>query len=163
MVSAYNRRIHSPTKFRPIDITPENQQFAFRALYNVNSMRDLLKRQTNSKRFVGDHVRISKHQNVFSRGFKAGWSEEVFKIAKLVNKGLSIPQYSIVDWNNETVKGRFYPTEIQHINTTPHTRYLIEAVLNERGRGRNKEILVKWWGYPESSNSWIPQSEMTDA
>ena len=31
---------------------------------------------------IGDHVRISKYKNTFSKGYSPNWSEEVFVIKK---------------------------------------------------------------------------------
>ena len=33
----------------------------------------------------GDHVRISKYKNIFSKGYVPNWSEEVFVIKKVKN------------------------------------------------------------------------------
>ena len=33
-------------------------------------------------KFEGDHVRISKYKNIFSKGYTPNWSEEVFVIKK---------------------------------------------------------------------------------
>ena len=32
---------------------------------------------------VGDHVRISKYKNIFTKGYPPNWSEEVFLLVKL--------------------------------------------------------------------------------
>ena len=34
---------------------------------------------------VGNHVRISKHKNIFAKGYMINWSEEVFVIKKVKN------------------------------------------------------------------------------
>ena len=34
---------------------------------------------------VGDHVRISKHKNIFAKGYTPNWSEETFVIKKAKN------------------------------------------------------------------------------
>jgi hypothetical protein len=41
--------------------------------------------------------------------------------------------------------------------------YLVEEVLEERGKGRRKQYLVKWEGYPDPT--WEPASNLkhTDA
>ena len=31
---------------------------------------------------VGDHVRISKHKNIFAKGYTTNWSEQVFVVKK---------------------------------------------------------------------------------
>ena len=40
--------------------------------------------------------------------------------------------------------------------------YEVEKVLKTRGKGKNKEVFVKWLGYPAKFNSWIPASEVKD-
>ena len=34
---------------------------------------------------VGDHVRISKYKNIFTKGYTPNWSEKVFVIKKVKN------------------------------------------------------------------------------
>ena len=55
-----------------------------------------------AKRFkIGDHVRISKYKNVFSKGYTPNWSEEVFVIRKIQN---TVPwTYLINDLNVEEI------------------------------------------------------------
>ena len=48
----------------------------------LNTMKVLTK---NPKFKVGEHVRISKHINVFAKGYTQKWSEEVFIIRKIKN------------------------------------------------------------------------------
>lgn len=39
--------------------------------------------------------------------------------------------------------------------------FVVEAVVNERGSGRNKQYLVKWYGYPPSENTWEPADHVS--
>ena len=36
----------------------------------------------------------------------------------------------------------------------------MEKVLEERGTGKNRQYLIKWKGYPSSSNSWEPEKNI---
>ena len=54
---------------------------------------------------------------------------------------------SIVDLNNDEIKGNFYKQELQK---TTREMFGIEKVIRWKG---NKS-LVKWLGYPESFSSW---------
>ena len=55
---------------------------------------------------IGDHVRISKYKNIFSKGYLPNWSEEVFVINKVKN---TFPwTYLINDLNGKEIKGGFY-------------------------------------------------------
>ena len=67
----YNNTFHSTIKMKPIEV--ENGSFTE---YN---------KETNKKdpRFkVGDYVRISKHKNIFAKGYTPNWSEEIFILKK---------------------------------------------------------------------------------
>ena len=40
--------------------------------------------------------------------------------------------------------------------------FKIEKVLKYKGRGNNKEALVRWLGWPKHFDSWIPVSEINN-
>ncbi|GAA5918690.1 hypothetical protein JCM5296_000410 [Sporobolomyces johnsonii] len=48
------------------------------------------------------------------------------------------------------------------IDVEGQDEFEIEAIVDEKGRGRTKRYLVKWRGYPESENSWEPQANVED-
>ena len=63
---------------------------------------------------VGDHVRISKYENIFAKGYTANWSEELFVIQ---NFKKAVPwTYVINDLNGEEIIGTFYEKELQKTN-----------------------------------------------
>ena len=63
---------------------------------------------------VGDHVRISKYENIFAKGCISNWSEEVFVVSKIKN---AVPwTYVINDLNGEEIIGTFYEKELQKTN-----------------------------------------------
>ena len=39
--------------------------------------------------------------------------------------------------------------------------YEIEAIVAHRGQGQRRQYLVKWAGYPDSENQWLPTKELT--
>ena len=55
---------------KPIDVTSNSY-----AEYNEDS------NEKDTKFKVGDHVRLSKHKNIFAKGYTVNWSEEVFIIS----------------------------------------------------------------------------------
>ena len=57
---------------KPIDVKSD-----YFAEYNVESNEKDLKFK------VGDHVRISKYKNIFAKGYKPNWSEEIFVVKKI--------------------------------------------------------------------------------
>ena len=59
----------------------------------------------------------------------------------------------LVDWHGDRLDGTFYEPELQKVIVPVGKTYRIESELRRRNNGR--EVLVKWFGYPESFNSWI--------
>ena len=55
----------------------------------------------------------------------------------------------------ETVTGSFYEQELQ--KTTQEIFRIDEVILRDNKR---KRAFVKWSGYPDQFNSWIPMSEL---
>ena len=93
---------------------------------------------------VGDHVRLSKYKNIFSKDYTPNWSEEVFVIKKIRN---TVPRtYVIDDLNGEEITGTFYEKELQKIE---QQEFRIEKVIKKKG----DKLYVKWKGYDNSFNS----------
>ena len=69
------------------------------------------------------------------------------------------PVYRLVDWNGDSLDGTFYEPELQKVIVPAGKTYRIESELRRRKNGR--EVLVKWFGYPESFNSWIDARTLT--
>ena len=100
---------------------------------------------------VGDNVRISKHKNIFAKGYTRNWSEEIFVITKIKN---TVPwTYVINDLNGEEIIGTFYEKELQKTN---QKEFRIEKVLKKKG----DKLYVKWKGYDNSFNSWIDKKDL---
>ncbi|XP_067939633.1 uncharacterized protein [Watersipora subatra] len=106
----------------------------------------LLKPAKKPKLKVGDTVRITKKKGTFEKGYTPRWTEEIFKITDI--QYTNPVTYKIAGLNGEEIKGSFYEPELQ--KSTQET-FRIERVIRKRG---NKS-LVKWYGYPESFNSWV--------
>ena len=62
---------------------------------------------------VGDHVRISKYKNIFAKGYKPNWSEEVFVISKIKNTVLW--RYVINDLNGEKLLEHFMKKDYKRL------------------------------------------------
>ena len=120
---------------KPIDVMGDSY-----AKYN----EDFNKKYPKFK--VGDHVRISKYKNIFTKGYTANMSEEVFVVSKFKNTVLWT--YVVSDLNDEEITGSFYEKELQK---TSQEKFRIEKVLKRKG----DKLYVKWKGYDNRFNSWI--------
>ena len=59
--------------------------------------------------------------------------------------------------NKDKVSGLFYEPELVLVRgKDKDTEYRIEKILAERIRKGQKQVLIKWKGYPETFNSWEP-------
>ena len=75
------------------------------AEYNEDWM-ELHYNKKDPKFKIGDHVRISKYKNIFTKGYTPNWSEEVSVISKI--KNTVSWTYVINDLNGEEITGSFY-------------------------------------------------------
>ena len=74
IVNKYNNAYHNTIKMKPVDV----KSSTCIGFVKKNNKKD-------PKFNVGDHVRISKHKNIFPKRYIPNWSEEVFVIKKVKN------------------------------------------------------------------------------
>ena len=74
IVSEYNDTYHRTIKMKPIDVK-DNTYIDFKKESN----------EKDPKFKVGDHAKISKYKNIFTKGYMPNWSEEVFVVTKVRN------------------------------------------------------------------------------
>lgn len=99
----------------------------------------------------GTTVRISTDRATFQKGYEKGWSEEEFKITKVI---LGSPTtYRIEDFQGEAIDGIFYDYDLVPCENKEQL-YRIERVIDKRTRKGRKQILVKWLGFTDAYNSW---------
>ena len=68
-----------------------------------------------------------------------------------------VPAYKIRELDDTPVKGTFYEQDLQKVHVPDDAFFRVEKVL-KRQKG---QALVKWKGWPDKYNSWIPSSELT--
>jgi hypothetical protein len=84
---------------------------------------------------------------------------ELFKISK-INKTSSIT-YQLVDLLNESVENSFYAQKLQKVDKVVLNKpFRIEKVIKKRTKNGIKESLVKYLGYNDRFNEWLPSSEI---
>ena len=108
---------------------------------------------------IGDQVRISKMKRTFEKGYLPKFSKEIFTVSQQIPR--EPPVYKLKDYDQEELSGTFYNEELQKVIKEDDV-YEVEKILKSRGKGKKKEVLVKWLGYPAKFNSWIPASEVKD-
>jgi hypothetical protein len=107
---------------------------------------------------IGDTVRISKQKGKFSRGYKEQSQLEIFKIYQIKTKS-KIPMYFLETYDgSEKLKGGFYDFELTKV---ANDVFRVEKVLKTRKKNNRTEHLVKWKGFNDTYNSWIPADDVT--
>ena len=106
---------------------------------------------------IGDTVRISKYKSTFTKGYEANFTEELFKVAKVIRGGPNV--YEIEDLEGEPIIGKFYEEELSGVDKK-HDVYKVEKILKRKKVKGKKMALVKWLGYDSKHNSWIPESDI---
>lgn len=152
IVQAYNKANHSTIKMAPVDVNESNVLQVWRNIYKKKFIK------TKPKYKLGDFVRISKERRTFEKGYETKWSEELFKIIKVIKH--PSPVYGLEDLKTTPIDGYFYESEIQQVRFVGDHVFKIDKILSTKGKGRSKQYLVKWKGYSNEFNSWVPASQL---
>ena len=103
IVNEYNNTYHRTIKMKPVNVKDNTY---------IDFGKEVIDKDPKFK--IGDLVRLSKHKNIFAKGYTPNWSEEVFVISKIKN---TVPwTYVINDPNGEEIIGSFYEKELQKTN-----------------------------------------------
>ena len=151
LIDKYNSTKHRSIGMTPTDARkPSNYQKVFKNLY----FKKVKSRNIEPKYKVGDKVRISKWKGTFKKGYTINWSDKIYTITQIQNT--LPPTYKIRD-DKEELEGSFYQEELQE---THEDTFRIEKVLRWKKKDGKRIARVKWVGYDNSYNSWVPESDI---
>ena len=153
LVTRYNTAKHRSIGCTPTEARkPENYQKVYDHLYPPNEA--VATRKATFK--IGDKVRLSVVKNIFDKGYFRKWTEELFDIDGIRD---TIPiTYRVKALNGEKIKGSFYKQQLQK---SKQTVFQIEKVIGKpRVRNGVREVRVKWSGYGNEYNQWIPETDV---
>lgn len=152
LIHEYNTTKHHTIGMSPTDACkPENYVRVYKSQFKKFQPIE------TSDLNVGDRVRISVQKKLFEKGATPNWTEEIFKISRIVPYTRPIT-YSLEDDAGESVDGAFYSEQLQK---TDQDIYRVDRVLRRRKkRDGTREAYVSWSGYPSKFNQWIPEDEI---
>ena len=151
LVKQYNNTKHSSIKMTPTEASKKRNEGT--VYFNLYGDMETSKQKPKFK--IGDKVRISKYKrNVFDKGYTPNWTEEVFTVDKI--QYTNPITYKLKDLNDEDIQGSFYEPELLKAKQDV---FRIDKVI--RRDHKKKQALVKWKGYSDDFNSWIPMKDLT--
>ena len=155
MIDEYNSEFHKSIGMSPNEaIKPENYAKVYEKQYSKGSK---IKQSKKSPLKIGDKVRISLHKRLFEKGSTANWSEEIFRIVGIM-KDYRPMVYKLEDLAGEEIHGGFYREQLQR---TDQEIYRIDRVVRKRKMADGtQESLVRWSGYPNKFDSWMPSEDV---
>ena len=69
-----------------------------------------------------------------------------------------IPVYKVKDYSGEDIRGTFYQPELQKVDFDENNSFKIEKIVGRRGRGKNKQLKIRWVGWPKKYDQWLPET-----
>ena len=150
LVKEYNNTKHSSIKMTPTEASKKKNEGT--VYFNLYGNLEQISYKPKFK--VGDKVRISKYKrNVFDKGYTPNWTEEVFTVDKI--QYTNPITYKLKDLRGEDIQGSFYEPELLKAKQDV---FRIDKVI--RRDYKKKQALVKWKGYSDGFNSWIPMKDL---
>ena len=148
IVESYNHSHHRSIGMAPADVKKKDEDKIWQRLYG-----DVPPRIPNLDMAPGQKVRLSKMKTTFEKGYLPNWTEQHFRV-----EGTSVPKrriYKLQNIRGEPINGTYYQEEIQSIGENEHQ---IEKILKRRNNPEDgtAEVFVKWKGWPDQFNTWIP-------
>lgn len=156
LVDDYNSSFHRTLHMTPTEASKyENFTAVWRNMYGPQ----LTVKYGQPKFKVGQTVRISKYKTVFDKGYLPNFTEEFFKIKNILMGSPIV--YKIEDLKGEDVDGIFYDAELSPYDETDETTYKVENILGTKTVKGKKFVLVKYKGWPDKFNEWLPFENVT--
>lgn len=156
----YNTRQHTTLGMSPWEASKAKNKDKIYAIHNPAHDSSGINRK--AKYAIGDVVRISRIKGIFEKGYLPNFSREVFTVVEI-----QIPYspdepitYKLKDRSGEILTGSFYDAELGPVKYPDVL--LVEQVLKEKMVKGSKMLLVKFLGYSEKMNTWIPESDIMD-
>jgi len=152
VIKNYNNTYHRTINMTPNEASQsKNEQEIFSRVFPNQELE-----QTEKPKYkVGDLVRIPIKKSAFSKEGTGNFTIEIFKIKKI--KNTTPITYELEDLQNEEIKGSFYEPELVLVPPkVMNEAFRIEKIIETKGKGKNKQALVKYLGWPDKFNEWLP-------
>lgn len=82
------------------------------------TIQNTRRKRVKPKFKIGQKIRINKWENAFARSFTPNFTDEIFKIAKIMQR-MPLPGYKIEALDGEEIIGTFWQFELSPVDYTP--------------------------------------------
>ncbi len=154
LVEGYNNAKHRTIGRAPNEVNDGNILDVYNKAFAPKKSNEKVKNKFN----VGDYVRVSRMKHVFEKKYTPNFSMEVFKIAQVIKRSPVV--YKLQDLQNEEISGVFYEPELVKVLFDRDSFFKIEKVIKKRIRNGQRQLFVKFLGYPEKFNDWVLESDV---
>jgi len=110
---------------------------------------------------LNDPVRIAFLRDPFTKDYAEKFSAVVYFISYR-SSPFYTNRYRLKNANNEPEEGSFQEKELQLVKIDADTEYRVESVIGNKRVNGVPFVKVKWYGYDDRFNSWIPKSELVN-
>lgn len=164
LIESYNNSKHRSIGMAPAQVDETKSSEIFQKLYGVETLQELhdvwTRNAKTDKIGIQSTVRKQYKRTPFDKAYLPMWTDQIFKIKQSMPDVQNV-RYRIEDEQNQETKERPYVEQIQKIKPL---FFRVESIVKRRTRkkGGKKviEVLVKWLNYPESFNSWVPETDV---
>ena len=139
-INAYNNRVHSTTKHKPIDMV--NDPTIILETKPVRRSKVILPP-------IGSYVRLSRLRGIFEKEASGTWTKEIFRVVRHVTSQ-PIPMIRVESLSGDPVLGSLYPQEYQLVRFSRPVDHVYKA-------RNDHEFLVSFAGSREKV--WINEAK----
>lgn len=158
ITESYNATYHRSIKRAPKSVKPTDSAELWKLQYTPKTQSNDSSRSRSYRYKVGDLVRVSFMRRTFQREYDERWSRELFVVNQRFMSN-NIPQYRLKDYTGEVISGTFYENQLK--KAYEQQRYLVEQVLRSRKIRGQKQLLVRWRGWPSKYDSWVNEEDVS--
>ena len=118
LTNNYNQTKHSSILMKPADMNKSNNDQVWLTLYG-HGLGDF----SLPKFRIGDTGRISKYKNIFTKGYEANFTEEIFKVAKVFRGNPNMYEITRENQSLESSMKRNYLLRIERMTCIEWRKY----------------------------------------